>query len=449
MEEKKETLWKVVKGYFNALPDKESEKDTIKQIRDDVIFHGSNLWVLIFSILVASLGLNVNSTAVIIGAMLISPLMGPIIGIGAGVGITDFELVKQSFKNFAISTAISVLTAALYFSLSPITEAQSELLARTSPTLYDVLIAICGGAAGIIALCTKGKGNVIPGVAIATALMPPLCTAGYGIAIGNFSYFIGAFYLYFINSVFICAATFLGIRMLRFRHKEFVDSKRLRNVRMYIVVIVLLTMVPAAYMTIGIVRHSIAESNVAKFVRAELANKGTQIISHDLDEERQMLDIVAVGRNISPKTIDVASKRMEQYHLSHYKLNVIQGSLSDSTLMSKLLHSATVGSDASNKKLMEQSAEMDELQKMADRYTFYENMPVELKGEINTLWPSIRTLSLSLAVENSMDSVSAHPYVVAIAGCKKKFSFTEIARLQKWLKARVRADSVRLFVTQQ
>ena len=449
MEEKKETLWKVVKGYFNALPDKESEKDTIKQIRDDVIFHGSNLWVLIFSILVASLGLNVNSTAVIIGAMLISPLMGPIIGIGAGVGITDFELVKQSFKNFAISTAISVLTATLYFSLSPITEAQSELLARTSPTLYDVLIAICGGAAGIIALCTKGKGNVIPGVAIATALMPPLCTAGYGIAIGNFSYFIGAFYLYFINSVFICAATFLGIRMLRFRHKEFVDSKRLRNVRMYIVVIVLLTMVPAAYMTIGIVRHSIAESNVARFVRAELASKGTQIISHDLDEERQMLDIVAVGRNISPKTIDVASKRMEQYHLSHYKLNVIQGSLSDSTLMSKLLHSATVGSDASNKKLMEQSAEMDELQKMADRYTFYENMPVELKGEINTLWPSIRTLSLSLAVENSMDSVSAHPYVVAIAGCKKNLSFTEIARLQKWLKARVRADSVRLFVTQQ
>lgn len=449
MEEKKETLWKVVKGYFNALPDKESEKDTIKQIRNDVIFHGSNLWVLIFSILVASLGLNVNSTAVIIGAMLISPLMGPIIGIGAGVGITDFELVKQSFKNFAISTAISVLTATLYFSLSPITEAQSELLARTSPTLYDVLIAICGGAAGIIALCTKGKGNVIPGVAIATALMPPLCTAGYGIAIGNFSYFIGAFYLYFINSVFICAATFLGIRMLRFRHKEFVDSKRLRNVRMYIVVIVLLTMVPAAYMTIGIVRHSIAESNVARFVRAELASKGTQIISHDLDEERQMLDIVAVGRNISPKTIDVASKRMEQYHLSHYKLNVIQGSLSDSTLMSKLLHSATVGSDASNKKLMEQSAEMDELQKMADRYTFYENMPVELKGEINTLWPSIRTLSLSLAVENSMDSVSAHPYVVAIAGCKKNLSFTEIARLQKWLKARVRADSVRLFVTQQ
>ena len=172
--------------------------------------------------------------------------------------------------------------------------------------------------------------------------------------------------------------------MLRFRHKEFVDSKRLRNVRMYIVVIVLLTMVPAAYMTIGIVRHSIAESNVARFVRAELASKGTQIISHDLDEERQMLDIVAVGRNISPKTIDVASKRMEQYHLSHYKLNVIQGSLSDSTLMSKLLHSATVGSDASNKKLMEQSAEMDELQKMADRYTYYENMPVELKGEINT-----------------------------------------------------------------
>ncbi len=448
MEEKKETLWKVVKGYFNALPDKESEKDTIKQIRDDVIFHGSNLWVLIFSILVASLGLNVNSTAVIIGAMLISPLMGPIVGIGAGVGITDFELVKQSFKNFAISTAISVLSATLYFSLSPITEAQSELLARTSPTLYDVLIAICGGAAGIIALCTKGKGNVIPGVAIATALMPPLCTAGYGIAIGNFSFFIGAFYLYFINSVFICAATFLGIRMLRFRRKEFVDAKRLRKVRIYIVVIVSLTMVPAAYMTIGIVRHSMAESNAERFVKAELDGKGTQIVSHDLDEERQTLDIVAVGRHISPKTIDVAAKRMELYHLSHYKLNVIQGSLSDSALMSKL-HGATAGGDAANKKLMEQSAEMDELQRMVDGYTFYEKMPIELKGEINTLWPSIRTLSLSLAVENSMDSASARHYVVAVAGCKKNLGFAETARLRKWLKARVRADSVRLFVTRQ
>ena len=162
MTNSEHTLWQVVKGYFNALPDKENEKETIKQINSGVTFHGANLWVLIFAILIASLGLNVNSTAVIIGAMLISPLMGPIIGMGLAVGITDLELLKRSATHYLVATVISVITATLYFIITPLTEAQSELLARTSPTLYDVLIALCGGAAGILALSTKGKGNVIP-----------------------------------------------------------------------------------------------------------------------------------------------------------------------------------------------------------------------------------------------------------------------------------------------
>ena len=165
------------KVYFNLMPDKESEEEIVSQISSGVSFRGANLWVLIFAIFIASLGLNVNSTAVIIGAMLISPLMGPIIGMGLAMGINDLELLKRAAKNFGVATLISVLTATLYFLITPLGEAQSELLARTSPTLYDVLIAFCGGAAGIIALCTRGKGNVIPGVAIATALMPPLCTA--------------------------------------------------------------------------------------------------------------------------------------------------------------------------------------------------------------------------------------------------------------------------------
>ncbi|MBO6058693.1 MAG: DUF389 domain-containing protein, partial [Bacteroidaceae bacterium] len=167
-----------VGDYFNLMPDKEDEQTIVAQITEGVSFKGANLWVLIFAIFIASLGLNVNSTAVIIGAMLISPLMGPIVGMGLAVGINDFELLKRAFKNFGVATLISVLTATAYFLMSPLSEAQSELLARTSPTLYDVLIAFCGGAAGIIALCTRGKGNVIPGVTIATALMPPLCTAG-------------------------------------------------------------------------------------------------------------------------------------------------------------------------------------------------------------------------------------------------------------------------------
>ena len=184
-----------IKELFDLRKSKENEELTVISIRNGVVFKGPNLWVLIFAIFIASLGLNVNSTAVIIGAMLISPLMGPIMGFGLAVGISDFELLKQSFRSYLLTTFISVVASTLYFSLTPLNEVQSELLARTTPNIYDVLIALFGGLAGIIALSTKDKGNVIPGAAIATALMPPLCTAGFGLATGNIYYFLGAFYL--------------------------------------------------------------------------------------------------------------------------------------------------------------------------------------------------------------------------------------------------------------
>ena len=338
MTNSEHTLWQVVKGYFNALPDKENEKETIKQISSSVTFHGANLWVLIFAILIASLGLNVNSTAVIIGAMLISPLMGPIIGMGLAVGITDLELLKRSATHYLVATVISVITATLYFIITPLTEAQSELLARTSPTLYDVLIALFGGAAGILALCTKGKGNVLPGVAIATALMPPLCTAGYGLAVGNLSYFFGAFYLYFINTVFIALATFLGVRMLRFKRKDSVDAARLAVVNRYMIGAVVLTMLPAAYMTVQIVRESVQESAILKFVKNEFETKGAQIISHKIDDKSSSLNIVTVGKRLTEGEITDARKRMEEYKLEQFKLNVIQGMQTDSLMLSQMLN---------------------------------------------------------------------------------------------------------------
>lgn len=293
----------ILKKYFNAMPDKEDEENTIKAISNGVSFHGANLWVLVFAIFIASLGLNVNSTAVIIGAMLISPLMGPIIGMGLSVGINDFELLKRSLKNYLVATIISVLTATLYFLLTPLDEAQSELLARTSPTLYDVLIALCGGAAGIVALATKGKGNVLPGVAIATALMPPLCTAGFGIATGNVFYFLGAFYLFFINTVFIALATYIGVRMLKFKTKEFVDPNRQKKVKKYIIIIVIVTMIPSGFMTYNIVKTSVFKSNVSKFVKEQLYNSGTRIISYETNQDSLTLRVVAVGQELSDSTI--------------------------------------------------------------------------------------------------------------------------------------------------
>lgn len=265
--------------HFDLRQEKEDEEETIESLKKGVEFRGTNLWVLIFAIFLASLGLNTNSTAVIIGAMLISPLMGPIMGFGLGLGIADFELVKRSLRNYLTATLFSVVTATIYFLISPISEAQSELLARTSPTIYDVLIAFFGGLAGIVAGSTKSKGNVIPGVAIATALMPPLCTAGFGLATGNLSYFLGAFYLYFINTVFISLSTYIVVRVLKYPHKEFLDKKRAMVVRRYMMIIVTCTIIPSLYLTYRVLRTTVFEEQVKSFVNKELDFPNTQVLS--------------------------------------------------------------------------------------------------------------------------------------------------------------------------
>ena len=205
---------------FKLHAEKEDLQTVVITISNGVVFRGTNLWVLIFAIFVASLGLNVNSAAVIIGAMLISPLMGPIMGIGLGMGISDVSLLRKSIYNYGVATIVALTTSTLFFLISPLDDAHSEILARTTPTIYDVLIALFGGFAGIIATATKLKGNVIPGVAIATALMPPLCTAGYGLATLQFGFFVGAFYLYIINTVFIALATLIIVRFLHFPYKH-------------------------------------------------------------------------------------------------------------------------------------------------------------------------------------------------------------------------------------
>ena len=440
------SLWQVVKGYFNALPDKENEKETIRQISSGVTFHGANLWVLIFAILIASLGLNVNSTAVIIGAMLISPLMGPIIGMGLAVGITDLELLKRSATNYLVATVISVLTATLYFIITPLTEAQSELLARTSPTLYDVLIALFGGAAGILALCTKGKGNVLPGVAIATALMPPLCTAGYGLAVGNLSYFFGAFYLYFINTVFIALATFFGVRMLRFKRKDTVDTARLAIVNRYIIGAVVLTMLPATYMTVQIVRESVQENNILKFVKNEFETKGAQIISHKIDDKSSALNIVTVGKRLTDAEISDARKRMDEYKLEQFKLNVIQGTQTDSLMLSQMLNVNGNGGQAKNTTLLEQA---DQIQSLKAKNESYERLPRlanDMRKEILAVCPQATSISLANVAEARVDTTGTTHYVLAVVDCKRKLSVADKDRLHQWLRARLKADSLRLVV---
>ena len=437
-----DSFWKNIRGYFNALPDKEDETEFIKQISSGVTFHGANLWVLIFAIFIASLGLNVNSTAVIIGAMLISPLMGPIIGMGLSVGIDDFDLLKRSVKNYLVSTVISVITAMIYFIISPLSEAQSELLARTSPTLYDVLIAIFGGAAGILALCTKGKGNVIPGVAIATALMPPLCTAGYGLAVGEFSFFFGALYLFFINTVFIALSTFIGVRMLRFQHRTFADAAALQRVRKYIFAIVVITMIPATYMTTQIIRESIQDNNTQQFVKNELTLKGTYIISNKRNDESKTIRIVAVGEPIGKDTIKKAQENLKEYSLEGYKLVIIQGSQGNNTLRKEDLSSNSLAD--TKEQLITQSEQLSNLEKQLKKYWSYETLGKELSKEIKAICPQVNTISLSLVSEERTDTLATKNYVLALVGYKNALSTAEQQQLQRWLKTRSKADSLRL-----
>lgn len=438
-------VWRVAKRFFNALPDKTDETAIVEQISDGVTFRGANLWVLIFAIFIACLGLNLNSTAVIIGAMLISPLMGPIIGMGLAVGRADLELLKRSLTNYGVSTVISVLTAALYFQLTPLTEAQSELLARTSPTLYDVLIALFGGAAGILALSTGGKGNVIPGVAIATALMPPLCTAGYGLAMGEWSFFFGACYLFFINTVFIALATYLGVRLLQFKPKQFVDKGRLAVVNRYIAVIVVVTMLPAVYMTTQIIRQSVFENHVKQFVKQELNHPGTRILSEQADRETKTLDVVALGAALPNEMIEAARQRLADYQLADYQLNVIQGAQSDSLLLARNnagTQQSLSGQDQQH--LVLQTERVAQLERETADYRRLDALAREIAGEVKAVCPKVESIGLSKITETPVDSGAVRSYVLAVANSRTPLPATDRDRLAQWLKVRTQADSLRL-----
>lgn len=270
-----------------------------ESLRSGVVFRGTNLWVLIFATFIASIGLNVNSTAVIIGAMLISPLMGPIMGLGYGSAIGDFPLARRATLNLGIAAGISLLASALYFALTPLQGQASELLARTTPTLWDVLIALFGGLAGIVGVTRKEKGNVIPGVAIATALMPPLCTAGYGLANLNLSYFLGASYLFSINSVFIAAATFVMVRFMRLPTVTFIDAVTERRARSALGAIVFVTAAPSLWLAVNLVRNEVYSSRAEAFLAdAFKPEEGTLVVARHVDRVTNTIRVTVVGNPV-------------------------------------------------------------------------------------------------------------------------------------------------------
>ncbi|MDX2003553.1 MAG: TIGR00341 family protein [Chitinophagales bacterium] len=437
------TIRSFFRDRFNLDEDKAEEQEIIESIRRNISFRGASLWILIFAIIIASVGLNVNSTAVIIGAMLISPLMGPIMGIGLGIGINDLAMVRHAIKNLIIAAFVSVLTSALYFWLSPLDVAQSELLARTNPSIWDVFIAFFGGLAGIVAGTRKEKTNVIPGVAIATALMPPLCTAGYGLATGNYYYFVGAFYLFFINSLFICIATFLIVRFLKFPMKAFEDDRRRKQVSRIIISLVIITVLPSIYLAYRIVDQAIFESNADRFVREEFNFARTQVVNKKFvwggdfwKGKSDKIELLLLGDKLPKSTIDSIREQLSAYKLATASLKIYQG-LDERKEIDFSAIKASIMQDvfSHNDSLLAETFPKENGDTL-DR----------LKGELSVLYPQLQHFSLQQAIFYQMDSTAKDTLMLATFRFQKQPDATTKLQMQQWLKQRLQADSVMVVI---
>lgn len=411
----------------------------IENIRNNVEFTGVNLWALIFAIFIASIGLNVNSTAVIIGAMLISPIMGPVMGIGLGVGINDLELVKKGAKNLLVATIIGILASTIYFLITPLHDAQSELLARTSPSIWDVFIAFFGGGAGMVAASRTEKSNVIPGVAIATALMPPLCTAGFGIATNNWLYFFGAIYLYFINSVFIAIATYMVARYLKMNRRHLEDEANQKKATRYIIIIVVITIIPSIIMAYRIVAKSIFETNARKFVDEQFTYPNTQVVSksYHYKGKDKFIEVLLIGKQLNKKTIDSLTKNLNNYKLEGVHLIVRQGlDARHEVDLSQIKES--ILEDVFNK------IPKPDTVKLAPANVVNEDKQV--LSELKVLYPAIISFGTSKMPLNKQDSIKTDSIEIAMIKFKKRIRAADKIKLQSWLRARYRAASLKLIV---
>lgn len=309
---------------FNLSADQASYEEISERIESGVELRGTNMCILILAIFIASVGLNMNSTAVIIGAMLVSPLMGAIMGIGFAIAIYDTDLLKRSATVLAFEVIVALAASTIYFSLSPISTASSELLARTSPTAWDVIIAVCGGLAGMIGTTRKEKSNILPGVAIATALMPPLCTAGYGLAVGNLKYFGGAMYLFLINGIFIAISTMLITVFLRLPSKNLANNENRKQIVKRVAIIAVVTIVPSVFFAADIVKDTVFENNVNSFVEKEFQFENTQVVKYSVNEENKELNVAVIGTTLDDNTISNLAHSMKDYHIDSLELRIQQ-----------------------------------------------------------------------------------------------------------------------------
>lgn len=422
---------------------------TVSSISSAIVFKGINVWILFFAIIVASIGLNVNSTAVIIGAMLISPLMGPIMGIGLSVGITDNEMLRTSLRNLLVMVSISLVASTAYFFLSPLGDAQSELMARVRPTIFDVLIAFFGGAAGIVATSRKSQPfTVISGVAIATALMPPLCTAGYGLATAQFRYFFGAFYLFFINSFFIALSTFLIIKYLHFPQKKYLDPIVEKKVKRYITIFSIIVIIPSVIIALHVVQETSFHASANRFItevqempyfdHAQLINS-----KKEYKFKEQVITLSVVGKEITPEEIiKMQTLLHRQYGLENATLVIKQTDQfynpdNENEVIEKILERKDAQIEKYQRRVMDLENELAKINANS-------KLNQQVAKEIAVQYPNVSSFAVANMVYTNTKSLKTDTIPTLFIESNPKLSDEQQKKLLQWLRVRLEQPKLRL-----
>lgn len=421
--------------YLNIDSEIEDFEKIHQNIEKDLIFKGTNLWILVFAIVVASVGLNINSTAVIIGAMLISPLMGPINGLGYSIATYNFQLFRKAFKNFGFAVGAGLLASTAYFAMSPVSTAHSELLARTSPTIYDVIIALFGGLAGIVAISSRQKGNVIPGVAIATALMPPLCTAGYGLATAQFNFFFGALYLFTINTVFIGISATVVSQLLKFPITTIVEPKHKKSVNRWITVVIIITIIPSIYFGYQMVEKERFLESAKQFTRNLDVLEGSYLLRQEINPERKIVTLTFGGNLLTAEQKKYITDKANQHLIDSSSLKILQG--------------FSINNIDANNETEELKNEINRLKihliKQQDSLQANKNLGQQLYNELNAIYPEIASTTYSTGYifsdpKNNPPLISMVYIVTTDTGLTKE----EKKTIESWLRKRLNTNAIRV-----
>lgn len=434
---------------FNLRADMLEEDAVIRELTKGSEIVGTNLWLLICAIFIASIGLDVNSTAVIIGAMLISPLMGPIMGVSLGVSTFRFTLIQAAIRSLAFAVIVSVLTSTTYFLLSPMDTAQSELLARTNPTLWDVFIALIGGVAGMIGVSRKQLGNVVPGVAIATALMPPLCTAGFGLAQGNWAYFAGAFYLFFINSVFICIGGVLVLKVLKFSPGNAPLQGHAALLRKITLGIVFITILPSFLLTYRLLNEAYLARSINSFLQTEIEPLDIEIVNRKLfsGPNKNQIHLSYIGNPLAVNKIEELQQRLGNYGLSHMEIH-FKSVLKDQIESSNQILKEGIIEEIFQKNqalLLEREKRIRELESQIALRNVVEDKS-QLKDELRALVDSVDDFALAETTSISFISESASPERILLGQIttRKPLKPAEQQKLRNWLSAKFKIENIQL-----